>query len=63
MHRAVSAFGDDKDLVVEVCLAHADPTDEEAEALAVGMWLYIARLGLRAMRADCTPNTPNDSRA
>lgn len=75
MHRAVSAFGDDKDLVVEVRLAHADPTDEEVEALAVGMWkhsgeehgwdevaekwLDFARFGLRAMRADCTPNTAN----
>lgn len=75
MHRAVAEFGDDKDLIVEVRLAHADPTDEEVEALAVGMWrhageerrwdevaekwLDLARFGLRAMRADCTPNTSN----
>lgn len=72
VYRAVSAFGDDKDLVVEVRLAHADPSDAEVEALAVGMWkhsgeahgwdevaetwLHLARMGLRAMRAQCTPN-------
>lgn len=75
MHRAVSEFGDDKDLIVEVRLAHADPSDAEVEALAVEMWkhsdderrwdevaetwLHLARMGLRAMRAQCTPNTPN----
>lgn len=75
MHRAMTAFGDDKDLVVEVRLAHADPSDAEVEALAVEMWkhsdderrwdevaetwLHLARMGLRAMRAQCTPNAPN----
>lgn len=75
LHRAISAFGDDKNLVVEVRLAHADPSDAEVEALAVGMWkrsgeghgwdevaekwLDLARFGLRSMRDECTPNTPN----
>ena len=75
VHRAVSEFGDDKDLVVEVRLAHADPSDAEVEALAVGMWrhsgeearwdevaekwLDLARFGLRSMRDEFTPNAPN----
>ena len=77
VHSAVAAFGDDKDLIVEVRLADADPTDAEVEALAMGMWkhsgeerhwdevaeqwLHLARMGLRSMRAECTPNTPNTS--
>lgn len=76
MHRAVAAFGDDKDLIVEVRLAdaNADPTDAEVEALAMGMWkhsgeeqcwdevaeqwLHLARMGLRSMRDERTPNAP-----
>lgn len=75
LHRAISAFGDDKNLVVEVRPADADPTDAEVEALAMGMWkhsgeercwdevaeqwLHLARVGLRSMRDECRPNTPN----
>lgn len=78
VYRAVSAFGDDKDLIVEVRLDRVEPTDAEVEALAVGMWkhsgeesrwdevaetwLHLARMGLREMRAASAP-TPNATNA
>lgn len=74
VYRAVSAFGDDKDLIVEVRLDRVEPTDAEVEALALGMWkhsgedlrwdevaerwLHLARTGLREMRTASAP-VPN----
>lgn len=38
MHRAISAFGDDKDLVVEVRLANGEPTHAEVENAAEALY-------------------------
>lgn len=38
MHRAMTAFGDDKDLVVEVRLASGEPTDAEVENAAQALY-------------------------